>query len=225
MAPTTQPPTPAPGRRGAAVDGDPPVEGVDVAEIGTPSSVGDGVAVGAAPRVPVGLRDPRRPAQRGQVDAAQPDPRAEGHDRLRQAADDPPPHPGRAHPARRPGRVRRHAGHPQAAHGARRTAQQHRRGHHPRRRRGGVRHRRHPAARPRRPVGGRPGAARRGGGGQQGRRRPGPGGARPAAPRPPSSTCPSTSPSRPAPARASMRWWSTSSAGCPKAPATTPTTW
>ena len=67
-------------------------------------------------RVPVGVRDPRRPAQRREVDAAQPDPRPEGHDRLRQAADDPPPHPGRAQPARRPGGVRRHARHPQAPH-------------------------------------------------------------------------------------------------------------
>ena len=36
----------------------------------------------------VGLRHPRRPAQRREVDAAQPHPRHEGDDRLRQAADD-----------------------------------------------------------------------------------------------------------------------------------------
>ena len=111
------------------------------------------------------------------------------------------------------------------AHGPRRAAQHDRRGHHPRRRRGRVRDRRHPAARPGRPVGGLPRPPRRRGRGQQGRRRPGAGGARPAARRPPSSTCPSTSRSRPAPATASTPWWSTWSPGCPRARATTPTTW
>ena len=56
------------------------------------------------------------PAQRRQVDAAQPDPRHEGDDRVRQAPDDPHPGARRAQPTRRPGRVRRHARHPQAAH-------------------------------------------------------------------------------------------------------------
>ncbi len=43
----------------------------------------------------VGIRRPRRPAERGQVDPAQPLRRREGRDRLRQAADDAPPHRGR----------------------------------------------------------------------------------------------------------------------------------
>ena len=39
-------------------------------------------------RHPLGLRDPRRPAQRRQVDVAQHHPRHQGHDRLGQAPDD-----------------------------------------------------------------------------------------------------------------------------------------
>ena len=65
-------------------------------------------------RSEVGLRHPRRPAQRRQVDAAQPHPRHQGVDRLRQAADHAHAGPRRAQPARRAGRVRRHARHPQA---------------------------------------------------------------------------------------------------------------
>ena len=68
----------------------------------------------------------------------------------------------RARPARRPGRVRRHARHPQAPHAARRAAQRHR----PPRALGDVdvvvpRGRRHRAARPGRPVRRRAGARRR----------------------------------------------------------------
>ena len=49
----------------------------------------------------IGLRHVRRPTQRGEVDAAEPHPAHEGGHHLRQAADDPHPHPRRALPARR----------------------------------------------------------------------------------------------------------------------------
>ena len=102
--------------------------------------------------VPFGFRHVRRSAQRGEVHAAQPHPRHEGLDRLRQAADDAHPGARRAQPARRAGRVRRHAGHPQAAHRARRAAQRDRQRGARRRRRGVPRGRRHDAARAGRPV-------------------------------------------------------------------------
>ena len=69
------------------------------------------------------VRHPGRPAQRGQVDTAQPNPRHQGHDRLGEAADHPDPGPRGPQPPRRPGGVHRHAGDAQAAHAARRAAQ------------------------------------------------------------------------------------------------------
>ena len=102
----------------------------------------------------------RRPAQRRQVDPAQPDPRQ----KVTIVSDKPQTtrtqvrgvlnRPGR------PGRVRRHARHPQAPHAARRAAQRHRHRRHRRRRRRVPRGRRHRAVRPRRPVGGRPACPR-----------------------------------------------------------------
>ena len=52
----------------------------------------------------------RRPAQRGQVDAAQPPGRPEDQHHLAPAADHPPSHTRDRHAGRRPVRVRRHAG-------------------------------------------------------------------------------------------------------------------
>ena len=96
-----------------------------------------------------GLRHPRRPAERREVDAAQPHPRHEGDDRLRQAADHPHPGPRRAQPARRAGRVRRHARHPQAAHALGERLNDTATDAHRRRRRRVPRGRRHRAARAR----------------------------------------------------------------------------
>ena len=64
--------------------------------------------------LPVRIRHPRRSTQRRQVDPAQPHPRREGVDRLRQAPDHPHPDPRGPRPTRGPDRVRRHPGHPQA---------------------------------------------------------------------------------------------------------------
>ena len=63
----------------------------------------------------VRIRLVHRPAQRRQVDAAEPARRHEARHRLRQAADDADPDSGRAELSRRAGRVSRHAGHPSAA--------------------------------------------------------------------------------------------------------------
>ena len=154
----------------------------------------------------VGLRHARRPAQRREVDAAQPDPRHEGDDRLRQAADDPHPGAGRAQPARRAGRVRRHARHPQAPHAAGRAAQRHRRATPSATSTSScLVRRRHRAGRAGRPVRRRAGAAatRSSWSTRSTSRRP----TRCSSswPRPPSSTSPSTSRCRPAPATASTR--------------------
>ena len=74
----------------------------------------------ARDRLPVGLRDARRAAQRRQVDAAERDRGREGvsivSDKPQTTRTSGPRHPP---PARRPGRVRRHARHPQAGDRAR----------------------------------------------------------------------------------------------------------
>ena len=72
------------------------------------------------------VRDDRRAAQRRQVVARQRHLRRQGVDRLGQAADDASPGARRAHPARRPAGVRRHAGPAQAGHRARPQGQRHR---------------------------------------------------------------------------------------------------
>ena len=97
----------------------------------------------------VRLRLARGPPQRGQVHPAQRHPRHQGHHHLGQAPDHALAGPGHPQPARRPGRVRRHAGHPQAPHPARRAAQRHRQQRHLRGRRGVPGGRRHRFHRPR----------------------------------------------------------------------------
>ena len=100
----------------------------------------------------VGLLHLRRPSERRKVHAAQRHPRHEGHDRVRQAADDPHAGARRAEPSGRAGRVRRHAGDPQAAHAARRAPQRDRDGRDRRCRRRVPGARRDRAGRPGRPV-------------------------------------------------------------------------
>ena len=73
----------------------------------------------------LGLRDDGRPAQRRQVVARQHDLRGEDQHRVGQAADDAAPRPRRAHPPRRPTRLRRHARSAQAGDGARPQGQRH----------------------------------------------------------------------------------------------------
>ena len=59
--------------------------------------------------VPLGVRQPRRPTERGEVHAREPDRRLEGLDRLEPAADDPHADPRRAHHSRVADRPARHA--------------------------------------------------------------------------------------------------------------------
>ena len=65
--------------------------------------------------VKVRLRLVHRPAERGEVDAAEPARRHEARDRVRQAADDEEPDSRRAELSGRAGRLPRHARHPSAA--------------------------------------------------------------------------------------------------------------
>ena len=66
-------------------------------------------------RVSLRLRGDRRPAERRQVDAAQPSGRPEGQHHVAQGADDAPPRHRHRDDAGRPGRLRRHAGIPDEA--------------------------------------------------------------------------------------------------------------
>ena len=64
--------------------------------------------------LPRGVRHGGRPPERRQVHPREPARRPEGRHRLRQAADDAQSHPGRGEPPRDPDGALRHAGHPQA---------------------------------------------------------------------------------------------------------------
>ncbi len=141
-------------------------------------------------------------------------------DRLRQAADHPHPGAGRAHPARRPGRVRRHARHPQAPHRCSASGST----------------TPPPSAigdvdvvclvldatapdRPGRPVGGRAGCRRTPSSSSTRSTSPRPEQVvAPARGRPASSSWPSTSRCRPRPARASTSWSSTIVGRLPEGP-------
>ena len=166
------------------------------------------------------LRRARRPAERRQVDAGQPDRRRQGRDHLGQAADHAPGDPRHRDGRGLAARARRPAGRAAAARPADRAHAAPRRARARRRRRGAVRPQRRAAVGPGRPLHRRGDPQRRGAGRDRAEQ------GRPARPRrapsprstpPPSSTCRArSSRSARAAARASTRWSSSSSSLLPE---------